>query len=128
MQTSTQRYRGGCHCGSVAFEFTAPVIKQATACNCSMCSRYGFLHVFVAHQDFTLLTATSVLTEYRFNTGAAQHLFCSQCGVKSYYQPRSHPKCWSVNARCISQLDIDALDIKHFDGLNWSLANAQLLD
>ena len=40
---------------------------------------------------------------YRFGTGAAEHLFCSVCGVKSFYQPRSHPDAWSVNANCLDE-------------------------
>ena len=43
------------------------------------------------------------LTSYRFGTGAADHLFCRNCGVKSFYQPRSHPDAWSVNANCLDE-------------------------
>ena len=43
--------------------------------------------------DFELLTGRDALTSYRFGTGAAEHLFCRHCGVKSFYQPRSHPGC-----------------------------------
>ncbi len=121
-------YQGGCHCGNVRFEFTAEPIFEATRCNCSMCSRNDFLHIFVPHRLLTLLSDPKLLTEYRFNTGAAQHLFCSQCGVKAYYQPRSHPDCWSVNARCIDDLDIQSLQLVEFDGRHWSSARQGLVD
>ena len=49
------------------------------------------------------------LTSYRFGTGAANHLFCAVCGVKSFYQPRSHPDAWSVN---LNALD-DASGARH---------------
>ena len=65
-----------------------------------------------------------VLTSYRFGTGAAEHLFCAKCGVKSFYQPRSHPEAWSVNSHC---LDAPVkLAIAAFDGRNWEKAKAAL--
>ena len=83
---------GGCHCGAVRFSATMPDAPvPALACNCSVCSMTGFLHVMVPHDQFELLTGRDALTSYRFGTGAADHLFCSKCGVKSFYQPRSHP-------------------------------------
>jgi hypothetical protein len=116
---------GGCHCGVVRFEadvLEAPV--PALDCNCSVCRMTGYLHVNVPHEKFELLTGREALTSYRFGTGAAEHLFCSHCGVKSFYQPRSHPDCWSVNANCLDQpLE---LAIERFDGRNWDQAKARL--
>jgi len=84
----------------------------------------GFLHIMVPHGDFTLEQGGGALTSYRFGTGAAEHLFCSRCGVKSFYQPRSHPHAWSVNANCLDEpLD---LAIEQFDGRNWEQAKARL--
>jgi hypothetical protein len=84
----------------------------------------GFLHVMVAHEDFELLTGRDALKSYRFGTGAAEHLFCSNCGVKSFYQPRSHPDCWSLNANCF---DVPVeLTVEKFDGRRWEAAKAQL--
>lgn len=84
----------------------------------------GFLHVIVPHQQFRLVSGDDKLTGYRFGSGAAEHLFCSVCGVKSFYQPRSHPEAWSVNANCLNEpLD---LAIEHFDGRNWERAKAAL--
>ena len=84
----------------------------------------GFLHIIVPHADFTLESGVDMLISYRFDSGAAEHLFCSRCGVKSFYQPRSHPEAWSVNARC---LDVPvALDVERFDGRNWEQAKAAL--
>ena len=61
-------------------------------CNCSMCSKTGFLHLIVPHEDFTLVSGADALTSYRFGTGAANHIFCKYCGIKSFYQPRSHER------------------------------------
>jgi len=63
---------------------------------------------------------------HRFGTGAAEHLFCSVCGIKSFYQPRSHPQAWSVNLSALD--DASGLDIavRRFDGRNWEQAAAGL--
>jgi hypothetical protein len=93
---------GGCHCRAVRFRLTLPSRKvELLDCNCSMRSCFGYLHLIVPHEDFELLSARGALASYRFGTGAAEHLFCSTCGVKAFYQPRSHPEAWSVNWRCV---------------------------
>ncbi len=84
-------YAGGCHCGRVRFEVDAATPLEVLDCNCSICRMTGFLHLIVPATRFRLLSGTDVLVEYRFNTGAARHLFCGHCGIKSFYVPRSHP-------------------------------------
>jgi len=84
----------------------------------------GFLHIMVPHEEFELERGADKLTSYRFGTGAAEHLFCSVCGVKSFYQPRSHPDAWSVNAHCLDE-PMD-LSVERFDGRNWEKAKAAL--
>ena len=118
-------HSGGCHCGAVRFvaRLPAPPVP-ALECNCSICSKAGFLHIIVSHDDFSLESGAQALTSYRFGSGAAEHLFCSVCGVKSFYQPRSHPEAWSVNAHC---LDVrPELGIEFFDGRDWENARAAL--
>jgi hypothetical protein len=44
--------------------------------------------------------------------------------VKSFYQPRSHPDAWSVNATCLDQ-PVE-LAIEAFDGQDWEAAKANL--
>ena len=119
------RIAGGCHCGSVRFEAEVPDAPvPALNCNCSICSATGFLHVVVPHEQFELLSGREVLSSYRFGTGAAEHLFCSRCGVKSFYQPRSHPDAWSINANCLDE-PVE-LAVEQFDGRNWERAKAEL--
>ena len=62
------------------FEVDAPAEIEAVDCNCSMCRRSGYLHLIVEADRFRLLAGDDVLTDYRFNTGTARHLFCSVCG------------------------------------------------
>lgn len=84
----------------------------------------GFLHIMVPHGEFELVAGRDALTSYRFGTGAAEHLFCTTCGVKSFYQPRSHPHAWSINANCLDQPV--ALAVEQFNGREWERAKAAL--
>tara|TARA_R110001606_G_scaffold130454_3_gene265883 strand:+ start:65 stop:442 length:378 start_codon:yes stop_codon:yes gene_type:complete len=117
---------GGCHCGAVRFEAHVEIVPELHDCNCSICARTGFLHLIVAHQDFTLMTGEEGLTSYKFGSGQADHLFCSHCGVKSFYQPRSHPESWSVNYNCLDDGHGMTPRIIKFDGQNWDAAKASL--
>ena len=116
---------GGCQCGAVRFvaELPQPSVP-ALECNCSVCEMTGFLHIIVPHGNFTLESGADSLTSYRFGSGAAEHLFCARCGVKSFYQPRSHPEAWSVNAYCLDEQP--DLSIELFDGRDWEKAKAAL--
>ena len=112
-------HRGGCHCGRVRFEALAPAEVEVSDCNCSICSMSGYLHLVVRAEHFKLLSGSDVLTTYTFNTGTAKHLFCSVCGVKSFYVPRSHPDGFSVNARCLDPGTIEKLTVRPFNGQDW---------
>ena len=110
---------GGCHCGRVRWEVDAPAELDIDECNCSMCSRFGYQHLIVPADRFRLIRGREALTDYTFNTGTARHLFCSTCGVKSFYVPRSHPDGFSVNARCIDSPTVTGMTIHPVDGRNW---------
>jgi hypothetical protein len=119
-------HHGGCHCRRVRFEVDAPAHLRVQDCNCSLCRMSGFLHLIVPAARFRLLAGADVLTEYTFNTGVAKHRFCRVCGIKSFYIPRSNPDGVDVNARCLDEGTIEALEIEPFDGANWE-ANAASL-
>ncbi|MEM8563417.1 MAG: GFA family protein [Pseudomonadota bacterium] len=119
------RYLGGCHCGAVRFVVEAPKKLEVERCNCSICVKAGFLHLIVPAQHFELLSGNDVLTEYRFNTGVARHYFCSRCGVKAFYIPRSNPDGVDINVNCLDTQPAD-MSIVEFDGQNWE-ANAHRL-
>jgi hypothetical protein len=112
-------HEGGCHCGRVTFEVIAPAHLEVSDCNCSICARTGFLHLIVTREQFRLLTGEDVLTAYQFNTGTAKHLFCSVCGIKSFYVPRSHPNGYSVNARCLAPGTVQGMTVTPFNGQEW---------
>jgi hypothetical protein len=119
-------HTGGCHCGRVRFEVIAPAKIEVAECDCSICSKSGFLHLIVDDDQFKLLQGKESLTLYTFNTRTAKHFFCSVCGVKSFYKPRSHPEGISVNVRCIDEGSIESMSIKPFNGRDWEKGRAEL--
>lgn len=122
------RISGGCHCRAVRFEAEVPAEVEILDCNCSICSMTGFRHLIVPHGDFRLLSGDDALTSYQFGTRTADHLFCGICGVKSFYQPRSHPEAWSVNLNTLDDPDALTIRVRAFDGRNWEEAHRRLAD
>lgn len=117
---------GGCHCGAVCFEVLTPDEVELVDCNCSMCRRTGYLHLVVPKERFRLVKGERKLTAYQFNTKTAKHLFCSVCGVKSFYIPRSHPEGHSVNFRCLNADEFKSVLTTEFDGKNWEAHAGEL--
>jgi hypothetical protein len=113
------RHTGGCHCGRVRFAVMAPAQIEVGDCNCSMCGKTGYLHLLVKKDQFKLLSGEDTLTNYQFNTKTAKHYFCSHCGIKSFYVPRSHPDGCSVNARCLDEGTVTGMTLRKIDGRNW---------
>ena len=118
-------HRGSCHCGAVAFEVEAPRPFVAQRCNCSICTKAGFLHLIVPKSRFRLLRGEENITTYTFNTGVAKHTFCRTCGMKPFYIPRSNPDGVDVNVNCLDPVPTDMV-VEPFDGQNWE-ANAASL-
>ena len=118
-------YAGSCHCGAVAFEVEAAAPLVVQACNCSICTKAGFLHLIVPRSRFRLLRGEDHLTTYTFNTGVAKHTFCRTCGMKPFYTPRSNPDGVDVNVNCLDPMPADMV-IEPFDGQNWEANGASL--
>ena len=118
------RHQGECHCGALRFEVEGPLEIEVLACNCSICSRTGYLHWIVERSRFKLLAGEEALSEYRFGTGVARHLFCRICGIKAFYVPRSDPDAYSVNLRCVDSSGLSRVDVVDFDGRDWERALA----
>jgi hypothetical protein len=121
------KHTGGCHCGRVRFEITAPADILVSQCNCSICSKSGYLGLPVARSRFKLLQGEDCLSTYTFNTGVARHLFCRHCGIKSFYVPRSHPQGFNVNARCLDPGTVESMNIRPFNGREWEKHRLEFL-
>jgi hypothetical protein len=120
------RYRGGCHCGAVAYEVEGP-IEHVEQCNCSICTKKAYVHWIIPRERFRLLTPWEELALYTFNTNTAKHYFCPRCGVASFYIARSAPDKIDVNLRCVEGIDLATIPITQFDGRNWETARAAVL-
>ena len=120
------RVSGGCHCGAIRFSLETSPNPKMLDCNCSICRLTGYLHLFIPHEDLFLECDPAALTSYQFGSGQAEHLFCKSCGIKSFYQPRSHPGAWSVNFKCLDENHRLTPRIVAFDGRNWDQAKAKI--
>ena len=117
---------GGCHCGQVQFRVRFAAPPELLDCNCSICAKTGYLHLIVGADDFTLERGREALSDYRWGSGTARHLFCRHCGIKSFYVPRSHPDGYSVNWRALDGVDDVQPLIRAYDGRNWEQARQDL--
>ena len=110
---------GGCHCGRVRFRAKVD-LDLLSQCSCTVCTKKGILHLPTFPADFKLLRGKTALTVYTFETGTAQHPFCTHCGMHPFYIPRSQPDKVTVNARCLDMIDGFALKpSRFFDGKHW---------
>jgi len=111
------KYKASCHCGRVAFEFEGE-IKEALACNCSMCQRRGSLLWFTPRSQLTLLTPEANAATYTFHKHVIKHLFCPNCGIHTYGEgqdPKGNTVA-AINIRCIEDIDLTTIPVQHYDG------------
>jgi hypothetical protein len=111
------KYEGSCHCGRIAFEAEGE-IGTVIECNCSHCSRKGFLLWFVPRDKVTLKTPESDMSTYKFNKHVIAHQFCSVCGVEplAFAKDKNGADTAAVNARCLKGIDLGALKRMPYDG------------
>ncbi|MFS1526426.1 GFA family protein [Microbulbifer sp. 2304DJ12-6] len=112
------KYKGSCHCQAIQFEIDAPDIIEADDCNCSICSKSGFLHLILPHSKFKITKGEESLSTYTFNTGVAKHTFCKRCGIKPFYTPRSNLDGIDINVNCLDTKP-KKINITNFNGENW---------
>jgi hypothetical protein len=113
----TKTYSGGCHCGSVRFEVTTD-LSQVAQCNCSICSRAGWLLGRANGDTFKLLSGEELLTDYQFGKKRIHHVFCRTCGVRSFSRAAGPDgkEVFAFNVRCLEGVDLAGLTIKPVDG------------
>jgi hypothetical protein len=111
---------GQCHCGAVRFEATlSDGFNTIRRCTCSYCRMRGAVAVSAEMGGVKLLQGEELLTSYRFNTGSAQHFFCSRCGIYTHHQRRSNQNQYGVNVACLDGISpFDFLEVPVLDGVN----------
>jgi len=110
-------YTGGCHCGNIKFEVEGE-LKEAMACNCSLCARKGSLLWFVPRDKVRISASAADIGTYTFNKHVIKHHFCKTCGIHPYAEgvdAKGQPMA-AINIRCIPDIDLGSVPVKHFDG------------
>ena len=77
---------------------------------------------YTGKDNLEVVKGADTLSTYSFHTHAAQHYFCSNCGIYTHHVPRINPDMFGVNVGCMEGVDMDALgDIVVNDGINHPL-------
>ncbi|KAF2810310.1 uncharacterized protein BDZ99DRAFT_570899 [Mytilinidion resinicola] len=119
-------YSASCHCGAICFTvtLTQPLAQQQPiSCNCTICSRNGYLLVYPLRSNLVITQGADVLKSYSFGRKRNLHQFCERCGSSVFFDPRmaehgESPDLMGVNVRMFKDIKLDELKLKHFDGLN----------
>ena len=101
--------KGKCHCGSVKFEINTN-IRDLRRCNCSMCSRKGFVMATALTNEFTITSGKQFLNTYKWNTQIAEHCFCNICGINTHHKRRSDPNQYGYNIGCIEGFEMSWIE------------------
>lgn len=111
---------GSCHCGAVHWTWTHPVLPEgATACNCTVCRRYGALWIY-DHEGVGIEVAGPTRAYVR-GKAVAFH-FCPACGCVAFWRGQQLDEAGrrriAVNLRLTEPGPVAAIPIDHFDGLH----------
>ncbi|MFX4086260.1 GFA family protein [Sphingobium yanoikuyae] len=111
---------GQCHCGAVRFEASlSDGFNTIRRCTCSYCRMRGAVAVSAEMGGIRFLQGEDMLTSYRFNSGLAQHFFCSRCGIYTHHQRRSNQDQYGVNVACLDGISpFDFFEVPVLDGVN----------
>ncbi|MBA2674846.1 GFA family protein [Ramlibacter sp.] len=110
-------HQGSCHCGAVKFEVEG-TFEQVIECNCSHCSRKGYLLWFVPRDKVQVTSGEDTMSTYHFNKHVIDHQFCPTCGCAPFGYGVDHKgnKTAAVNVRCLEGVELTTLKRIPFDG------------
>ena len=110
--------QGSCHCGAVTWQF-AGLPEAATACNCTVCRRYGVLWAYGHENEDIQVTGPS--RAYVRGRSVEFH-FCPTCACVAFWRAQAAGEDGrrriAVNLRLAEPGPIAKLPIDHFDGLD----------
>ena len=109
---------GSCHCGAVDWSFEG-VPESATACNCTVCRRYGTLWAY-GYEGAGVEVSGPTKAYVRGDRWLGFH-FCTTCGCVAYYRAldvdADGRRRLVVNLRMSEPDAIARIPIRHFEGL-----------
>ena len=109
-------YKGSCHCGHINFEVEG-TFDTALECNCSHCSRKGYLLWFVPRSQFTLHSPQESMAVYKFNKHVIKHYFCPKCGCAPFGHGVSNGvEMAAINVRCLEGVELSSIKRTYVDG------------
>ena len=113
---------GACHCGEVSWVFDGQP-ESATACNCTLCRRYGALWIYDYEGEKVRLSGpTKTYTRKSEPSPSLEIHFCGSCaGVAAWrglQLDKQGRRRMAVNIRLAEPKLIEHLPIDHFDGLD----------
>ena len=110
---------GQCHCKATGWQFD-DIPKRATACNCSICRRYGVLWIYgVEGKTASLQGDTKAYS--RADSGDLEFHFCPTCGNTLAWRQaapgENGTRALAVNIRLATDpAQVMDLPLRHFDG------------
>lgn len=110
-------HKGSCHCGQIRFEVEGDFDK-VIECNCSHCSRKGYLLWFVPRTQVRLHTPEKAYSTYTFNRHLIKHHFCSKCGCApfGFGVAPDGTETAAVNVRCLEDVELGSIKREFVDG------------
>ena len=110
-------YSGSCHCGRISFEVEGELF-EVKECNCSHCSRKGYLLWFVPRSQLRLKSPEANMSTYKFNKHVIDHHFCPDCGCAplAFGKGPSNAAMAAVNVRCLENVDLATVKRVPVDG------------
>ncbi|WPG99105.1 Mss4-like protein [Acrodontium crateriforme] len=113
-------YKGNCHCGAFRFNISlAEPIASALLCNCSICSKKGYVWNLGPLVDFKVTHGKeNELGVYEFGERKIRHMFCIICGsaIMKRIDSNNDDTRLSINLRIVEGVDTWALQVQRFDG------------
>jgi hypothetical protein len=77
----------------------------------------GAVAVSSTPAEFRIIEGEDKLATYRFNTGTAEHHFCTNCGIYTHHKRRSNPHQLGVNVACLEGVSpFDFAEVPVLDG------------